>query len=273
MLNFIPTPIGNIQDISFRAIQTLNDASIILCEDTRVTKKLINLLNEKLNQNINLNKQFYSVHSHNEEQYLSEQFQDIYKNNNVAYLSDAGMPCVSDPGAKLVQCCINNNIPYDVLPGANALLTAYAMSGFDNKEFTFYGFLPHKSINRKTPLYEIMNSQFITILYEAPHRIIQLLNEINNIDKNKEIFLAKELTKLHQTILKGKIKDIIKQLDTIDTRGEWVVIINKKESSSKGVNLTIEDIKDLKLPPKQKAKLIAKMSGANIKDIYNQLTQ
>ena len=270
MITFVPTPIGNILDISFRALNALKDCEIILCEDTRVTKKLINLINQKLNFQIDSNKQFLSVHSHNEEQFTTPQYLDIYKNKNVVYLSDAGMPCVSDPGAILVNFCIKNNITYDVLPGANALLTAYAMSGFNKKEFTFYGFLPHKSINRKTPLNNILNSEYLTILYESPHRILQLLQEITKIDENRELFVVKELTKIYQTTFKGIAIDILKQLQNSDIRGEWVVIINSKQTSV-GENITLDDISELNLPPKQKAKLISKLTGQNIKDIYNQL--
>ena len=139
------------------------------------------------------------------------------------------MPCVSDPGAILVNFCIKNNISYDVIPGANALLTAYAMSGFNQKEFLFYGFLPHKAGNRKSPLSELMNSEYLVILYESPHRIIQLLEEINQLNPDKEVFLVKELTKLYQNSFKGKINDIVEQFKTIDTRGEWVVILSSVE--------------------------------------------
>jgi len=270
MLIFVPTPIGNLADISFRALDALKNATIILCEDTRVTKKLLNLINQKLNFQISLDKQYYSVHSHNEDKYTTNEFIELYKNNDVVYVSDAGMPCVSDPGAILVNTCIKNNIKYDVIPGANALLTAYAMSGFNQKEFLFYGFLPHKAINRKEPLQNIMNSTNITILYESTHRIEQLLNEIYSIDKTKEIFLVKELTKLHQTYYKDTINNIIENIKNIDTRGEWVVIINSKENF-KGENILLEDIIDLKLPPKQKAKLISKLTGQNVKEIYNSL--
>jgi 16S rRNA (cytidine1402-2'-O)-methyltransferase len=270
VLIFVPTPIGNLTDISFRALEALKNAQIILCEDTRVTKKLLNLINQKLNFRINLDKQYFSVHSHNEERYTTNEFMEIYNNNNVVYVSDAGMPCVSDPGAILVNMCIKNNIKYDVIPGANALLTAYAMSGFNKKEFLFNGFLPHKEKNRKEPLLDMMNSNYINILYESTHRIKQLLNEINSIDSTKEIFIVKELTKLHQTFYKDTIKNIIKKFNEIDLRGEWVIVIDAN-TSFQGKAILSEDIIALKLPPKQKAKLISKLSGKNIKDIYNSL--
>jgi 16S rRNA (cytidine1402-2'-O)-methyltransferase len=271
MLTFVPTPIGNLEDISFRALNALKDAELILCEDTRVTKKLISLINQKLNFPIDTtNKEFLSVHSHNEEKFTTEEYISQYKNRNCVYVSDAGMPCVSDPGAILVECCIQNDIEYDVLPGANALLTAYAMSGFNEKEFTFYGFLPHKSNNRKAPLEKIMQSEYVTILYESPHRILQLLDEIKKQDNEKQVFLVKELTKLHQKSFKGQISEIVETFKTIDTRGEWVVIIDSVESAD-GEAISIDDLKALDIPPKQKAKLIAKLTGKSIKEIYNNL--
>ena len=271
MLTFVPTPIGNLEDISFRSLKSLKDAELILAEDTRVTKQLLNLINQKLDFQIDANsKQFLSVHSHNEEKFTSNEFITTFNEKNCVYVSDAGMPCVSDPGAILVELCIKNKIPYDVLPGANALLTAYAMSGFNQKEFLFYGFLPHKSGNRKSPLSDLMNNEYLTILYESPHRIMQLLEEINAINPNKEVFLVKELTKLYQKSFKGQIKDILEQFKTVDTRGEWVVILANIEKKV-GENLTIEDIQELSLPPKQKAKLLAKMTGKNIKEIYETL--
>ena len=269
MVYFIPTPIGNLDDISQRGLKLLCKCHTLFCEDTRVTKKLLSLLSEKHNLTFDI-KNFIALHSHNEK-YILDNIDISVFDETVAYLSDAGMPCVSDPGALLVKCCFDNDIVYDVLPGANALLTAYAMSGFNKKEFTFYGFLSHKPINRKAPLNDILNNQFLTILYESPHRILQLIQEINSIDKNRELFIVKELTKMYQTSYKGKCKDILNNFKNIDKRGEWVVIIDAKESLNKGTNISIEDINNLKLPPKQKAKLLAKMTGENIKDIYNTL--
>jgi 16S rRNA (cytidine1402-2'-O)-methyltransferase len=271
MITFVPTPIGNLKDISFRVLEALRDAELILCEDTRVTKKLFNLINQKLNFTLDsTNKEFFSVHSHNEDKFTSNDYLDLYKNKNVVYVSDAGMPCVSDPGAVLVEACIQHNIAYDVLPGANALLTAYAMSGFNHKEFTFFGFLPHKTINRKEPLYKICNSEYLTILYESPHRILQLLQEIKDIDANKEVFLVKELTKMHQRSFKDSITNIIEEFKEVDTRGEWVVIIDSIPNNE-GQSITLEDLKELKLAPKEKAKIISKLTGKSVKDIYNSL--
>lgn len=269
MLTFVPTPIGNLGDLSFRSLEALQDAELILCEDTRVTKRLLHLISNKLNTQFD-DKKYISIHSHNEEAYLTNENKEILLNTNVVYVSDAGMPCISDPGAKLVNFCIENDIKYDVLPGANAVLTAFAMSGFENKEFTFFGFLPHKGKDRQNQLQSICESQFITILYESPHRLLKLLEQLKTIDNKREIFVVKELTKIYQQSFKGTAEDIYTQLKQTTIKGEWVVIINTNVSSI-GDAITLKDIQELSLPPKQKAKLISKLTGQKVKDIYNNL--
>ncbi|MEA3383941.1 MAG: 16S rRNA (cytidine(1402)-2'-O)-methyltransferase [Campylobacterota bacterium] len=269
MLTFLPTPIGNLGDISFRTIEVLKGGEIILCEDTRVTKKLLNLISQRLEITFPPY-EFISLHSHNEKAFLTPQNKHLLVSKNCIYLSDAGMPCVSDPGSFLVDFCLKEEIPYDVVPGANAILTAYASSGFTNTTFTFFGFLPHKGNDRQDKLDKVLNSDHLAILYESPHRLLKLLNEINNIDSTRELFIAKELTKKYQTRYKGSVENILNDLKDIEIKGEWVVIIKNKELENKGL-ITFEDLQELQLPPKQKAKLISKLTGQNIKDIYNTL--
>ena len=267
MLTLVPTPIGNLEDISKRALDALLDAELIFCEDTRVTKKLLQLLSEKNNLEFNC-KDFRSFHSHNEKQILTKLNPEDF-NKNIVYVSDAGMPCVSDPGASLVQYCIENSLEYDVLPGANAVLTAFAMSGFLDTEFTFFGFLPHKGKERKEKLIKVMKNPTLSILYESPHRLLKTLEEIKNIDENRTIFLVKEISKLHQKTYKDSAKHIYKKFLTENIRGEWVIVI--EPTKTVGSNLNIEDIENLDIAPKIKAKLIAKMTGKHTKEIYQQL--
>jgi 16S rRNA (cytidine1402-2'-O)-methyltransferase len=259
LVYFIPTPIGNLDDITKRAFLALENVEIIFCEDTRVTKKLLNLLN------IPLNKQFISMHSHNEVKVLTNIDINILKTKECAYVSDAGMPGISDPGSKLIQFCQTNEIPYTVLPGPSAFATAFVASGFEG-EFCFYMFLPHKGKERSDKLKKIMQTDKISILYESPHRIEKLLCEIQKIDPEREIFLAKEISKLHEKYIKAKAKDI--KLD--NTKGEWVVVIDKA-NKTKTLNLTYDDILNLNLPLKEKAKLLAKISNKSQKEIYNSL--
>ncbi|MEA2017692.1 MAG: 16S rRNA (cytidine(1402)-2'-O)-methyltransferase [Campylobacterota bacterium] len=270
MLTFVPTPIGNLGDISFRTIEVLKDTELILCEDTRVTKKLLNLISAKLEITFPPY-EFISIHSHNEKEFVSQNDSNLIIKNCI-YMTDAGMPCVSDPGSFLVDFCLNNNIEYDVLPGANAILTAYASSGFTQNatSFTFFGFLPHKGKNRSDMLDKVMNSENLAILYESPHRLLKLLEELNKIDSTRTIFLTKELTKKFQTRYKGTVSDILEEISKTEIKGEWVIVIEQKELENRGI-ITYDDLIDLKLPPKQKAKLISKLTGENIKDIYNNL--
>jgi len=259
LLNLVSTPIGNLKDISLRAKETLRDAEIIFCEDTRIAKKLLNLLE------IPLNKEFISMHSHNEEKILKNLDPQILKTKNVVYVSDAGMPGISDPGSKLVKFCQENNIPYTVIPGPNAALTAFVASGFEG-EFTFFGFLPHKGKERENKLNEVITHDKIAILYESPHRIEKLINELKKLIPNRTIFLAKELTKIHETFIKEKAKNI----NLTNTKGEWVVIIDKGENK-KILELNEKDILNLPLPIKEKAKLLSKISDKSSKEIYQEL--
>ena len=260
MLNFVPTPIGNLEDISKRAVKALEASEIIFCEDTRVAKKLLNLLN------IPLTKQFVSMHSHNEKEVISKLNPEILKTKECVYVSDAGMPGISDPGSKLIKYCLEFNIPYTVIPGANAALTAYVASGFEG-EFCFWMFLPHKGKERIEKLNEIINSGKIAILYESPHRIEKLIKELKELIPQRYVFLAKELTKIHETYIKAKAKDI----NLPNTKGEWVVVIDKG-AKAKELKLSFKDILDLPLPLKEKSKLLAKISEKSAKEIYKELT-
>ena len=193
MITFIPTPIGNPQDITIRAIRLFEKAALFLCEDTRQTKRLLRLLEERFGMTYP-EADFISFNEHNGEERLKE-FGNVLSEKEVVYVSDAGMPVISDPGQLLVAYAQENAIAYDVLPGASAVTTAYAASGFEEGKFLFYAFLPHKGKERAATLSEAMHNGYNTILYESPHRLEKLLNEIEVLDENRELFLAKELSK------------------------------------------------------------------------------
>jgi len=260
LITFVPTPIGNLEDISKRAMLALENSEIIFCEDTRTAKKLFNLLNISTQ-----NKIFKSMHSHNEDKVISNLDIEELISKNIIYISDAGMPGISDPGSKLIRFAQKNNIPYTVLPGANAALVAFVASGFEG-EFCFIGFLPHKGKERENKLKEVISSSKVSILYEAPHRIEKLLNELKNLIPQRTIFLAKELTKIYETFIKDKVKNI----NIPNTKGEWVVVIDK-DNQKKELNLSYEDILNLPLPLKEKSKLLAKISSKSAKEIYKEL--
>jgi 16S rRNA (cytidine1402-2'-O)-methyltransferase len=277
VLTLVPTPIGNLEDISLRSIKTLEKASIFFCEDTRVTKRLLSLLSDKFNYTFNP-KQFISIHSHNEKEYLekhSDEFIELVQNQECVYMSDAGMPCISDPASLLVDFCIEHKLPYEVLSGANAVLVGFAMSGFEAKEFTFYGFLAHKSSTRVAELHKILSSDYVNILYESPLRIAKLIDEICEIAPQRTLFIAKELTKKFQQSYKGSATNLKEKLKTINTKGEWVVVIEPSSNkySDNGEAITLQDLEELQIKPKAKAKLIAKLTGRDVKSVYDGLAK
>jgi len=269
MIKFIPTPIGNPQDITIRALKEFEKATLFLCEDTRETKRLLRILEERFDFTYP-DVEFLSFHEHNGERRLSEVSARL-GTEDVIYVSDAGMPIISDPGQILVEYCQKNGIEYDVLPGASAVTTAYASSGFDDGKFLFYGFLPHKGSERSSALIEVMNSTTNMVLYESPHRIEKLIEEIANIDKERELFFAKELSKKFQNYYRGSAETILDGFKgkTINLKGEWVVVIKAKEEQAK--SLYVEDILAFDLPPKVKAKLLAKITDKSVKFWYQEL--
>ena len=270
LLSLVPTPIGNIGDISLRAIEALREADILLCEDTRVTKKLINILKERYNTTFKENQEFISLHSHNEQAFV-EKLDPSFFEQNIVYASDAGMPGVSDPGQTLVRYCIENNIAYDVLPGANAVLTSFVASGFIETQMLFFGFLDHKGSSREQQLQEAMYNGYTTILYESPHRLEKLLREIDKVDSERELFVAKELTKKYQKYLHGTASEILTQLDG-NFKGEWVVVIRAGTAHAASA-VSEKDILALDLPKKVQAKLISKITGENTKACYQRLLE
>ncbi len=270
LLSLIPTPIGNIGDISLRAIALLSEADILLCEDTRVTKKLINILKERYNTSFKENQEFISLHSHNEQAFV-EKLEPSFFEQNIVYASDAGMPGVSDPGQTLVRYCIQNGVAYDVLPGANAVLTAFVASGFIETQMLFFGFLDHKGNSREQQLQEAMYNGYTTILYESPHRLEKLLREIDKVDAKRELFVAKELTKKYQKYLHATASEILTQLDG-NFKGEWVVVIRAGAAHAASA-VSEKDILALDLPKKVQAKLISKITGENTKACYQRLLE
>jgi 16S rRNA (cytidine1402-2'-O)-methyltransferase len=268
MLTLVPTPIGNIEDISFRAVSALKKATVLFCEDTRVTKKLLSLLGERLALTFPDYK-FFPLHSHNESALLQSLDLKIFE-QNCLYLSDAGMPGISDPGYALITFCQKNALEYDVLPGANAALVAIVMSGFDTKHFLFYGFLPHKGKERATSLSEIAASGYPTILYESTHRIEKLFDELATAYPDIEIFAVKELTKLHQRLFKGTAADLAPVIKSSNLKGEWVVVVNSRKKSIFDPG-TIDMLAQADIPKKEAAKILSQLSGIGTKECYNLL--
>jgi len=267
MITFIPTPIGNPQDITIRAIKLFEKTEIFLCEDTRQTKRLLRLLEERFDMAYP-DAEFYSFNEHNGAERLV-QLGETLGEKQVVYVSDAGMPVISDPGQLLVEYAQEHELKYDVLPGASAVTTAYAASGFEEGKFLFYAFLPHKGKERSSALSEAMDNGFNTVLYESPHRLEKLLQEIVTLDENRELFLAKEISKKYQRYYRGTALEVNETLKELTIRGEWVVVIRAKANREKSLSFT--EVLNLDLPPKPKAKLLSQLSDKSVKEWYAQL--
>ena len=267
MITLIPTPIGNIQDITLRAMRTFEQAELFLCEDTRETRKLLRLLQERYDLRMPA-AEFVSFHEHNGAQRLAQMGEAI-ATRNVVYVSDAGMPAISDPGQALVAWAQENGVDYDVLPGASAVVTAYAASGFGGGDFRFFGFLPHKGRERQARLDAVLASPADAILYEAPHRLEKLLDALAAADPHRELFAAKELTKRHQRYYRGTVASVREAILSETIRGEWVLILRGQTSETK--TLTLDQVLRLDLPPKPKAKLLALLSDRSVKEWYERI--
>jgi len=268
LVYFIPTPIGNLDDISVRSLKLLAECKTLFCEDTRITKKLLNLLSQRHQISFQITN-FISMHSHNEASVLSSINLALF-NETVGYLSDAGMPGVSDPGNALIRFCQEHTLAYEVLPGANAALLAYVTSGIQTHQFLFYGFLSHKGTERQNELFEALNAPYAIILYESPHRIEKLIEELAHYAPNRTIFAIKEATKLYEKRFFGTSLEVQSAFENANLKGEWVIVITP-EVKHDGEAITKEDILGLDLPPKQKAKLLSKLTGMSVKEWYSAL--
>lgn len=216
----VPTPIGNMKDITLRALDVLKNASIILCEDTRNTKKLLQLLE--------IDKPVLSYHAHNEHQIITQIIERIKTQNDVVLVSDAGTPGISDPGFLLVRECIKEGIVVECLPGATAFVPALVASGLPMDRFVFEGFLPHKK-GRQTRLLNLKDERRTIIFYESPFRIKKLLSEIHEHLGNRQVCVVKELTKIHENYFRGTVEEVSHLLTESNTKGEFVVIVEGAE--------------------------------------------
>ena len=231
-LYVVATPIGNLDDITLRAIKILKEVDVIIAEDTRHTLKLLN--------HLNISKPLVSYHRHNEEQ-RKEMIIDKLKNGeNIAIVSDAGTPGICDPGEVLIYECIKENIKVVPIPGACAMINALIASGISTKEFTFLGFLPLNKKLRKEKLEYIKNETKTVIIYEAPHKLKSTLEDLKEILEKRKVVIARELTKIHEEFIRGTIDEILEKADSL--KGEIILIIegNKESNHHDNKNKFIE---------------------------------
>ena len=216
-LILIPTPIGNLGDITQRAVECIKTVDILLCEDTRRSLKLLNHLKIK--------KPLKSYHKFNEHSTVEKVINEIQSGLVVGLISDAGTPSISDPGYLIVKMCIDNNIEVECLPGPTALIPALAVSGLPSERFVFEGFLPVKK-GRKTRLEELSNEKRTMIFYESPYKLYKTLQDFSNsFGPDREISISKELTKIFESTTRGRIKDLMPEYENTKLKGEFVIVV------------------------------------------------
>ena len=265
-LYIVATPIGNLGDITLRAIDVLKNVDLIAAEDTRHTLKLLN--------HLEISKPLISYHRHNEDVKSKLLIEKLEEGQDIALVSDAGTPGICDPGHEIIKECIEKNIEIIPIPGACAMINALICSGLDTSEFTFLGFLPLNKKSRKEKLEEINHAQNTIIIYEAPHKLKTTLLDLKEIVEDRKIVLAREITKIHEEFVRGKIDDIINVVDNI--KGEIVILIEKNVTVEKKVenfsNITLEEHYKMYerqgLDKKEIIKKIAKDRKVNKNEIY-----
>ncbi len=216
-LYIVPTPIGNLEDITLRALRILKEADLVLAEDTRTTRKLFS--------HYGISTRLQSYHIFNEHQKTEEMVNRIAAGETTALVSDAGTPSISDPGFMLVRACIERNVPVECLPGPTALIPALVNSGFPSDKFCFEGFLPHKK-GRKTRFSELARESRTIILYESPHRVLRTLQELQQaMGDERRCAVSRELSKLHEETLRGTFGELVEYFTKHAPRGEIVVVV------------------------------------------------
>lgn len=265
LLYLVSTPIGNMQEVSPRTLEVLSSVDLIACEDTRVTGKLLQILG--------ISKNLVSIREHNEVSSSQEIIKKILSGTKVAYMSDAGYPCISDPGAKLVKICLENEINVTSISGPNAALNALVASGLCEDHFYFHGFLSAKESERVEELKNLVNRRETLIFYEAPHRILKTLESLYKIFGNRKACLARELTKKHEEFIRMDLEELTK-LDPETLKGEMVIVIEGSSGEEvQAVNdeelvKTINALVESGLSTKDAIKKVSEMTKVNKNHIY-----
>lgn len=267
MLYIVPTPIGNLEDMTYRAIRVLKEVDLIACEDTRVSRKLLN--------HFDIKTKLISHHQHNENA-SSDKLIDMLQNDmNIAIISDAGTPAISDPGNIIIKKCIENNLKYTVLPGANAIIPSFVLSNF-SAPFTYIGFLDRNK--RKNELEKYEKYETSLIFYESPHRIKSTLEEMKSVLGNRRISIIREISKLYEEVVHIDIDGAILKYSSETPKGEFVIIVEKyicekiEYSQEQILEIAKNMFKD-GIRKKEIAKELSKKYSANRQDIYKYISK
>lgn len=272
-LYLVPTPIGNLEDMTFRAIRILNEVDLIASEDTRNTQKLLNHFEIKTSQ--------ISFHEHNSQERIGQLIERLENGSDIAQVSDAGMPSISDPGHDLVVACIESGISVVPLPGANAALTALIASGLSPQPFYFYGFLPRKKKDQIEALEELNQRPETFILYESPHRLKEVLKNMGTVlGDTRKVVLCRELTKRYEEFIRGTLSEVLEWSQASEIRGEFCLIVEGNsegslfpEEDTSWNTLTIQEhvqlmMEEHNLRSKEAIKVVAKIRELKKQEVY-----
>jgi 16S rRNA (cytidine1402-2'-O)-methyltransferase len=275
-LYLVATPIGNLEDITLRALRVLKEADVIACEDTRQTQKLLN--------HYGITTRTVSYHEHNEMTRAAELVKDLQEGTSVALVTDAGMPGISDPGFRLISLAIRHHLPVVPIPGVSAFLAALVASGLPTDSFRFSGFLPAKRSERRAALEAVKISPRTQVFYEAPHRIVEALTDVVEVlGTNRHVVIAREVTKLHEEFLRGRASEVLAILKSRDgVKGEITLLIGKAEEQDVHVETgaaarvpirrRVEQVMaEEKLDEKAALKKVAKERGISKSEAYREL--
>ena len=275
-LYLVATPIGNLEDITLRALRVLKEVDVIACEDTRQTQKLLN--------HYGISTRTISYHEHNEMTRAAELVKELQEGASVALVTDAGMPGISDPGFRLISLAIRHHLPVVPIPGASAFLAALVASGLPTDSFRFSGFLPAKRGERRAALEAIKTSPRTQVFYEAPHRLVEALSDVAEVmGKDRHVVLAREVTKLHEEFLRGRAREVLETLKSRDgVKGEITLLIGKAEEAAHvgadassallPIHQRLEQIiAEEKIDEKAALKRVAKERGISKSEAYREL--
>lgn len=261
----VATPIGNIEDISARAIRTLRDADLICAEDTRHSQRLM--------QHYQINTPMMSLHEHNEMARIEQISDKLRQKQTIALISDAGTPLISDPGFKLVRELRKQGFRISPVPGPSAIISALSVAGLATDSFSFWGFLPAKSSGRKQAFNDLSQNRETLVFYESSHRILESLKDLYEILGDRELVIARELTKTFETVLSGMASSLIEKVaeDLDQQKGEFVVMVAGADDKPAAMDLATEKLMLAlleELPPNKAAKIAAQVSGLKKKILY-----
>ena len=263
-LYIVPTPIGNLEDITIRALNILKEVDVIFAEDTRTTKQLLN--------HFDINNKLISSHLYNENQNEEKEIDYLKQGKNIAIVSDRGTPVISDPGFILVKNAIENGYNVVCLPGPTAVIPALVMSGLSGGPFTFYGFLNSKESKRKKELEKLKSQPYPIAFYESPHRLNKTLNNIYEIFGNRNIAIVREISKKYEEVIRGTVENILKTVENL--KGEIVIVVEGNQETQTFDNLSIKAHVNLYiedgLTPNEAIKKVAKERNVPKSEIYNE---